>query len=107
MVGVGSDVLVGTGVEVEVAGGVGETSVAGSGVEVNKANSDDGVTLDIGCGAQDIKVNPKKNTIAPILQLVMSICLLKNPTTLGGVASCTTKRQVSLTIRPMLSLPPG
>jgi hypothetical protein len=97
MVGVGSDVLVGTGVEVEGTGGVGEISVAGSGVEVNKANSGDGVTLDVGCGAQDIKVNPRKNTIAPILLLVMSICLLKNPTTLGAVASCSAKWQVSLT----------
>jgi hypothetical protein len=79
MVGVGSDVLVGTG------------------VEVNRANSDDGVALDIGCGAQDIKVNPRKNAIAPILLLVMSICFLKNPIALGGVASCATKRRVSLT----------
>jgi hypothetical protein len=56
MVGVGSDVLVGTGVEVEGTGSVGETSMAGSGVEVNRTNSDDGVALDLGCGAQDIKV---------------------------------------------------
>jgi hypothetical protein len=98
MVGVGSDVLVGPGVEVEVAGGVGETSVAGSGVEVNRANSDDGVALDIvGCGAQDIKVNPRKNAIALILLLVMSIWFLKNPIALGGVASFSAKRQVSLT----------
>jgi hypothetical protein len=97
MVGVGSDVLFGTGVEVEGTGSVGETSVAGSGVEVNRANSDDGVALDIGRGAQDIKVNPRKNAIAPILLLVMSICFLKNPTTLGGVASFSAKRQVSLT----------
>jgi len=47
-VGVGDDVLVGSGVGVEVTDGVGGISVAGSGVEVNKANSGDGVTFGVG-----------------------------------------------------------
>lgn len=46
-VDVGSSVLVGVDVGVEVTDGVGGISVAGSGVEVNKADSGDGVTLDV------------------------------------------------------------
>ena len=44
-VGVERGVLVGTGVGAEVIDGVGGISVIGSGVEVNKANSGDGVML--------------------------------------------------------------
>ncbi len=47
-VGVGDDVRVGSGVGVEVTDGVGGISVAGSGVEVNKANSGDGVIFGVG-----------------------------------------------------------
>jgi hypothetical protein len=79
-VGIGGDVLVGDGVGVEVTDGVSGISVVGSGVEVNKADSGDGVTLDVGWGTQDIRVNARKNTIAPILLFVMNTNFLRSST---------------------------
>jgi hypothetical protein len=71
----GGDVLVGAGVGVEVTDGVGEISVVGSGVEVGEADSGDGVTLGVGSGAQDTRVNPRRNTTASIFLIVMNIGL--------------------------------
>ena len=83
-VGIGGDVLVGNGVGVEVTDGVGEISVVGSGVEATTANSGDGVTLGVGWGTQDIRVNARKNTIAHILPFVMNTNFLR-PSTVGCI----------------------
>lgn len=79
-VGVGGNVLVGDGVGVEVTVGVGSDVLVGTGLGVNEADSGDGVTLDVGWGTQDIRVNARKNTIAPILPFVMNTSFLRSST---------------------------
>ncbi len=70
-VGIGGDVLVGTGVEV---GGI---SVNGSGVEVGAANCRDGVGLGGDWEVQDAKTNPRKRKAVPIFLSVMNTGFLR------------------------------